>query len=130
MNSPHPQPNEGNTCKVCATDPTLCSRIHRVDTLALPLAPSEFANNHTEQVEIIGRTSEALTKFGRHYGGYPIAITREQLNQMSAGEVLAFTVNGLEYSCFVGLRDDQLPEALSNKGGSKLAGDNDANSAQ
>jgi len=61
-------------------------------------------NNHDDRIETIENTSEAHANFGENYGAFEIRLTSEQVEALLAGKVVAFDINGREYTGFLSLK--------------------------
>ena len=61
-------------------------------------------NNHDDRIETIENTSEARANFGENYGAFEIRLTSEQVEALLAGKVVAFDINGREYTGLLSLK--------------------------
>ena len=68
----------------------------KVDTL--------ISNNRDDRVELIDDTAEARTAFGDNFGAYEFRLTRDQVEGLLAGKVVAFDINGQEYAGFLSVK--------------------------
>lgn len=57
-----------------------------------------------DRIELIENTPEARTRFGENYGAFEFRLTREQLDGLLAGKVVALDINGREYTGFLSLK--------------------------
>ena len=57
-----------------------------------------------DRIELIENTPESRVQFGENYGAFEFSLTREQLEGLLAGKVVAFDINGREYSGFLSLK--------------------------
>lgn len=57
-----------------------------------------------DRIELIDNTAEAREEFGKNYGTYEFRLTREQVEGVLAGKVVAFDINGREYSGFMSVK--------------------------
>jgi len=62
------------------------------------------SNNCDDRIELIDDTPEARAEFGENYGAYEFRLTREQLEGLMAGKVVAFDINGREYTGFMSVK--------------------------
>jgi len=63
-----------------------------------------MSNSLDDRIELIDDTIEARSKFGENYGAYEFRLTREQIEGLLAGKVVAFDINGQEYAGFLSLK--------------------------
>ncbi len=62
------------------------------------------SNYDDDRIELIDDTPEAREEFGKNYGAYEFRLTREQVEGVLAGKVVAFYINGREYSGFMSVK--------------------------
>lgn len=62
------------------------------------------SNSDDDRIELIDDTPEAREEFGKNYGEYEFRLTREQFEGLLAGKVVAFDINGREYSGFMSVK--------------------------
>jgi hypothetical protein len=62
------------------------------------------SNSDDDRIELIDDTPEAREEFGKNYGAYEFRLTREQVEGVLAGKVVAFYINGREYSGFMSVK--------------------------
>ena len=62
------------------------------------------SNPDDDRIELIDDTAEAREEFGKNYGTYEFRLTREQVEGVLAGKVVAFDINGREYSGFMSVK--------------------------
>lgn len=63
-----------------------------------------MSNNRDDRVELIDDTAEARTAFGDNFGAYEFRLTREQIEGLLVGKVVAFDINGQEYAGFLSVK--------------------------
>jgi hypothetical protein len=61
-------------------------------------------NNHDDRIELIDDTAEARARFGENYGSFEFKLTRDQVEGLLAGKVVAFNINEREYAGFLSLK--------------------------
>ena len=61
-------------------------------------------NNHDDRIELIDDTAEARDQFGENYGAFEFKLTRDQVEGLLAGKVVAFDINEREYAGFMSLK--------------------------
>ncbi|WP_306533264.1 hypothetical protein [Geobacter sp.] len=54
-----------------------------------------------DRIELIEDTKNARAEFGENYGAFEFRLTREQVEGLLAGKVVAFDINGREYVGFL-----------------------------
>ncbi len=59
------------------------------------------SDNGDDRIELIEDTAEARAEFGENFGAYEFRLTREQVEGMLAGKVVAFDISGREYAGFM-----------------------------
>jgi hypothetical protein len=59
------------------------------------------SENGDDRIELIEDTPEARAEFGENFGAYEFRLTREQVEGMFAGKVVAFDISGREYTGFM-----------------------------
>lgn len=62
------------------------------------------SDSDDDRIELIDDTAEAREEFGKNYGTYEFRLTREQVEGVLAGKVVAFDINGREYSGFMSVK--------------------------
>ncbi len=55
----------------------------------------------TDRVELIENTAEARAEFGENYDAFEFRLASEQIEGLLAGKVVAFDINGREYTGFL-----------------------------
>lgn len=60
-------------------------------------------DDRDDRIELIENTTEARAAFGENYGAFEFRLTREQVEGLLAGKVVAFDVNEREYAGFLSL---------------------------
>ena len=67
----------------------------------------EFSQNDgDDRIELIEDTSEARAQFGENYGAFEFPLTREQIEGLLEGKVIAFDINEREYTGFLSLKKE------------------------
>lgn len=59
---------------------------------------------HDDRIEMIEDTAEARAQFGENYGAFEFKLTRNLVEGLLAGKVVAFDINGREYTGFMSLK--------------------------
>lgn len=62
------------------------------------------SDSDDDRIELIDDTPEAREEFGKNYGAYEFRLTQEQVEGVLAGKVVAFDINGREYSGFMSVK--------------------------
>lgn len=57
-----------------------------------------------DRIELIEDTAEARAEFGENFGAYEFRLTREQVEGLLAGKVVAFDISQREYAGFLSLK--------------------------
>jgi hypothetical protein len=57
-----------------------------------------------DRIELIDDTPEARAVFGENYGAYEFRLTREQVEGLLTGKVVAFDISGREYTGFMSVK--------------------------
>ena len=60
--------------------------------------------NRVDRIKVIEDTAEAREEFGKNYGAYEFRLAREQVEGLLVGKVVAFDINGREYSWFMSVK--------------------------
>jgi hypothetical protein len=63
------------------------------------------SDNDGDRIELIDDTPEARAEFGEKFGVYEFRLTREQVEGMLAGKVVAFDISGREYAGFMSMKN-------------------------
>jgi hypothetical protein len=63
-------------------------------------------NGGADRIEPIENTSEARAQFGENYGAFEFPLTHEQIEGLLEGKVIAFDINGREYTGFLSLKKE------------------------
>lgn len=63
-------------------------------------------NDGDDRIELIENAPEARMQFGENYGAFEFSLTREQIEGLLEGKVIAFDINEREYTGFLSLKDD------------------------
>jgi hypothetical protein len=58
-----------------------------------------------DRIEVFDSLAEARARFGENYGGYVFRLTRDQVEALLQGRVVAFDINGREYAGFLVLKE-------------------------
>lgn len=67
----------------------------------------EFSQNEgDDRIELIENTPEARAQFSENYGAFEFPLTREQIEGLLEGKVVAFDINGREYTGFLSLKKE------------------------
>ena len=61
-------------------------------------------------MSIIARSIKAMDRYGWHFGGGTTAITLKDIEKLKKGKILAIDINGIEYSQFIALVDNEIIE--------------------
>lgn len=61
-------------------------------------------NNRDDRIELIDDTAAARAQFGENYGAFEFELTRDQVEGLLAGKVVAFDINEREYAGFLSLK--------------------------
>jgi len=61
-------------------------------------------NNRDDRIELIDDTTEARAQFGVNYGAFEFKLTRDQVEGLLAGKVVAFDISEREYAGFLSLK--------------------------
>lgn len=62
------------------------------------------SDSEDDRIVLIDDTAEAREEFGKNYGAYEFRLTQEQVEGVLAGKVVAFDINGREYSGFMSVK--------------------------
>ena len=62
------------------------------------------SENSDDRIELIENTAEARAQFGENFGAFQFKLTREQIEGLLAGKVVAFDINEREYAGFLSLK--------------------------
>jgi len=62
------------------------------------------SDNGDDRIDLIEDTAEARAEFGENFGAYEFRLTREQVEGMLAGKVVAFDISGREYTGFMSVK--------------------------
>ena len=62
------------------------------------------SRNSDDRIELIEDTTEARAEFGENFGAYEFRLTREQVEGMLAGKVVAFDISGREYTGYMSMK--------------------------
>ena len=62
------------------------------------------SDNGDDRIDLIEDTAEARAEFGENFGAYEFRLTREQVEGMLAGKVVAFDISGREYTGFMSMK--------------------------
>lgn len=60
--------------------------------------------NHDDRIELIDDTAEARAQYGENYGAFEFKLTRDQIEGLLAGKVVAFDINEREYAGFLSVK--------------------------
>lgn len=63
------------------------------------------SKNIDDRIELIEDTAEARAKFGENFGAFEFKLSREQIEGMLAGKVVAFDISGREYAGFMSMKN-------------------------
>lgn len=67
-------------------------------------AGTPVPGSRDDRIELIEDTTDAREKFGENYGAYEFRLTREQVEGLLEGKVVAFDISEREYAGFVSLK--------------------------
>jgi hypothetical protein len=59
------------------------------------------SGNSDDRIELIEDTAEARAQFGENFGAFEFQLTREQVEGLLAGKVVAFDISQREYAGFL-----------------------------
>jgi len=62
------------------------------------------SENSDDRIELIEDTKEARAQFGENFGAFEFKLTREQIEGLLAGKVVAFDISQREYAGFLSLK--------------------------
>lgn len=62
------------------------------------------SENSDDRIELIEDTAEARAEFGENFGAFEFKLTREQIEGLLAGKVVAFDISQREYAGFMSLK--------------------------
>lgn len=62
------------------------------------------SDNSDDRIELIEDTVEARAQFGENFGAYEFRLTREQIEGLLAGKVVAFDISQREYAGFMSVK--------------------------
>jgi hypothetical protein len=62
------------------------------------------SGNSDDRIELIEDTPESRAKFGENFGAFEFKLTREQIDGLLAGKVVAFDISQREYAGFLSLK--------------------------
>jgi hypothetical protein len=62
------------------------------------------SENSDDRIELIENTAEARAQFGENFGVFEFKLTRDQVEGLLAGKVVAFDINEREYAGFLSLK--------------------------
>lgn len=68
------------------------------------------ANNDDDRIAVYETLTEAREQFGENFDAFVFRLTREQIEALLNGKVVAFDIRGREYAGFLTLADENLPE--------------------
>jgi len=60
--------------------------------------------NSDDRIELIEDSKEARAQFGENFGTFEFKLTREQIEGLLAGKVVAFDISQREYAGFLSLK--------------------------
>jgi hypothetical protein len=60
-----------------------------------------------DRIEAFDSLAEARARFGENYGGYVFRLTRDQIEGLLQGRVVAFDINDREYAGFLVLKESE-----------------------
>lgn len=63
--------------------------------------------NYSEEVTVIENSREAMEKYGFNYGKFTFEATKEQIEALLNGKILAFEINLGEYAGFLRLKKEE-----------------------
>ena len=61
----------------------------------------DIAANADDRIAVYETLAEERTQFGENYGGFVFRLTREQVDALRQGKVVAFDISGREYAGFL-----------------------------
>ena len=64
-------------------------------------ADSISSKNSADRIELIEDSAEAREQFGENFGAFEFRLTREQIEGLLAGKVVAFDIGEREYAGFL-----------------------------
>ena len=62
------------------------------------------SENRDDRIELIEDTAEARAEFGENFGVFEFKLTREQIEGLLAGKVVAFDISQREYAGFMSVK--------------------------
>jgi len=62
------------------------------------------SGNSDDRIELIEDTAEARAKFGENFGSFEFKLTRDQIEGLLTGKVVAFDISQREYAGFLSLK--------------------------
>jgi hypothetical protein len=62
------------------------------------------SENSDDRIELIEDTKEARAQFGENFGAFEFKLTREQIEGLLAGKVVAFDISQREYAGFLSFK--------------------------
>ena len=62
------------------------------------------SENSDDRIELIEDTAEARAEFGENFGAFEFKLSREQIEGLLAGKVVAFDISQREYAGFMSLK--------------------------
>jgi hypothetical protein len=65
---------------------------------------SSSSENSDDRIELIDNTAEARAQFGENFGAFEFKLTREQIEGLLAGKVVAFDISQREYAGFLSVK--------------------------
>jgi hypothetical protein len=66
---------------------------------------SSKTNNGEDRIEVYETLTEAREQFGENFDSFVFALTREQVEALLQGKVVAFDIRGHEYAGFLKLAE-------------------------
>ena len=62
------------------------------------------SENSDDRIELIEDTAEARAEFGENFGAFEFKLSREQIEGLLAGKVVAFDISQREYAGFMSVK--------------------------
>lgn len=62
------------------------------------------SEGNDDRIELIEDTAEARAQFGKNFGAFEFKLTREQIEGLLAGKVVAFDISQREYAGFLSVK--------------------------
>jgi hypothetical protein len=62
------------------------------------------SENSDDRIELIEDTKESRARFGENFGAFEFKLTRDQIEGLLAGKVVAFDISQREYAGFLSLK--------------------------